>query len=151
MSEDDVTALYCCCQAISWSIHNAALDATTADNIAGFALNRASYGSALNTYPAASQLSIRKGDSSCYFLRAQGVLHPMSSRKIFEHINTIHVMLGLAKDRALIWQGHPLLGEYHSPSSSHPLRFFQVPRLRKAKGLRLLCDLLLTLSPFSSY
>ena len=39
-------------------------------------------------------------------------------------VDTIHAMLGLAKDKALIRQGHPLLGEYSAPSSSCFLRFF---------------------------
>ena len=55
VSEDDITAL--CIAAVKRSLgpfHAATLDAAIARNRAGFALNRASFGSALNTYNATS-------------------------------------------------------------------------------------------------
>ena len=68
----------------------------------------------------------RKGDSLCYFLRAQGTPSDVVKEDIRARVDTIHAMLGLAKDQpeALIRQGRPLLGEYLAPPSGHPLHFF---------------------------
>ena len=56
MSEDDITALHIVAAKQSLGpFHAATLDAAIASNRAGFALNRASFGSALDTYYAASR------------------------------------------------------------------------------------------------
>ena len=39
-------------------------------------------------------------------------------------LETIHTLLGLAKNQALILQVRPLLGKYHAPTSCHTLSFF---------------------------
>ena len=58
------------------------------------------------------------------FLVPRGSPSDVIKEDIRARVDTIHTMLGLAKDQALILQGHPLLGEYHVPSSGHPLCFF---------------------------
>ena len=67
-------------------------------------------------------------NSSCYFLHVIFFVTRGAPTDVKEdvraRVDTIHAMLGLAKDQALIRQEHPLLGEYQAPSAGHALRFF---------------------------
>ena len=147
--EDDITALYIVVKQSLGPCHNAALDAAIASNRAGFTLNRASYGSALNMYYAASSGIAREVLHVIFF-----VLRGAPSHVIKEdsraRVDTIHAVLGLAKGKALIRQGHPLLGQYIRLLPVTPSASF----LWNAKGLRLLCNLCptptLSLSSFNS-
>ena len=147
MSEDDITALYIAVVKRSLgAFHAATHDAAVARNRAEFALNRASFGSTLSMYYAASLGIAREILHVIFFVPVpRGALSDVIQEDIRERVDIIHAMLGLAKGQVLIRQGHPLLGEYRllpvTPSSSF---------LRKAKGLQLLRDLHRTSSPFSS-
>ena len=116
MREDDITAVYI--EAVKRSFgpfHAATLDTAIASN-RGFALNRASFGRALNTYYTAS-CGIAREILHITFFVPRGAPPNVIKDDIRARVDTIHAMLGLAKDQALIWQVHPLLGEYQAPSS----------------------------------
>ena len=91
-----------------------------AQNRAGFALNRASSASALNTYCAASH-GIAWDILHVIFFVPMGAPSDVIKEDIQARVDTIHKMLGVAKDQAFFRQGHPLLREYYVPSSFHPL------------------------------
>ena len=104
-------------------IKAAQLDAAIAKNPGGFALNRNSFGSALSTYYGTSR-GIAREILHLVFFVPRGAPRDVIKEDVRERIDTIHEMLGLAKDQALIRQGHPLLGEYEVPSAGFALRFF---------------------------
>ena len=99
------------------------LDAAIASNTAGFAPNKASFGSALNTYYTPSRCIAREILHVVFFV-ARGAPTDVIKEDILARVDTIHAMLGLAKDQALIRQGHPVPGEYQAPPSCHPLLVF---------------------------
>ena len=98
--------------------------------------NRASFGSALNMYYTTSRGIAREILHVVLFV-ARGAPTDVIKEDSLARFDTIHTMLRLANDQALILQGHPLLGEYQAPAA----RYSQVPVtpsasfLRKAKGL----------------
>ena len=77
----------------------------------------------MNTYYAASR-SIAREILHVIFFVSRGAPSDVIDEDIRARVDTIHAMLRLARDQALIRQGHPLLGEYNAPSSSYFLRFF---------------------------
>ena len=108
MSKDNFS-VYCCRPAICWYIpanfQAVQLDTAIASNRAGLALNRASFASALNTYYAASR-SIAREILHVIFFVCRGAPSDVIKEDIQARVYTIHAMFGLAKDQALIWQGH---------------------------------------------
>ena len=122
--DDDITALYIA--AIKRSIGPSQaklLPAAIANNKAGFALNRASFGSALNTYYATSRCIARE-ILHVIFFETRGAPSNIIKEDVRARVDTIHEMLGLAKDQALFQRGHPLVAEYQAPTAGYALRFF---------------------------
>ena len=70
----------------------------------------------MNTYYAASSGMAREILHVIFFV-SRGAPTDVVKDNIRACLNTIHAMLGLAKDQALIRQGRLLLGEYQEPSS----------------------------------
>ena len=93
MSKDDITSLYIAAVKRSLGPFQAAqLDAAIARNRAGFALNRASFGSALNTYYAASR-GIAREILHVIFLVPRGSPSDVIKEDIRARVDTIHAML----------------------------------------------------------
>jgi hypothetical protein len=124
VTDEDITALYIA--AIKRSLgpsQTRLLAAAIEDNKAGFALNRASFGSAMNTYYGTLR-SIARDILHAIFFQARGAPSDVIKEEVRARVDTIHEMLGLGKDEAVIRKGHPLLGEYPAHTAGYALRFF---------------------------
>ena len=153
MGEDEITALYIAARAVKRSVGPSQafqLNAAIACNPAGFALNTASFGSALNTYYATSH-SIAREILRVIFFVTRGAPTDVIKEDVRARVDTIHAMLGLAKGQALI--RHSDGKNIHCSESTN--RLPQVTPsasfLRRAKGLRLLCGQRRAPRPISSW
>ena len=93
MGEDEITALYIAAVKRSVGPSQALqLDAAIARNPAGFTLNRASFGSALNTYYSTSR-SIARDILHVVFFVTRGAPTDVIKEDVRARVDTIHAML----------------------------------------------------------